>query len=389
MKTHTRISPSGFSRVIACPGSVALSDKCPKGKDSVDSATGTAAHAVGEKCLLSWQNASDWLGKLAPESDIVVDKAMADAVQVYLDEVRSNLGNEKTLFVEQKLDLSWLIPNCKGSSDAVILDKKEKTLYVYDYKNGVGVEVEVEWNAQMLGYAIGAIHAFKKEDIEDVHLIIVQPNLPYEQDRIKKWSISKNDLLFWANNVLKPCIQEAESKTARLAVGSHCRFCPALAVCPKQIEHALTIAKTDFDNPILPDPGSLTPEEIVKVMNVSEVFHNWANSVVQYAQSQAEAGIRLPGYKLVKRKSNRKWINEIEAELALSSVLGDDAYKKTVITVKQAEDKFKALKLDDSILQSNIDKPDNGLSLVPSTDERQEVISTTALEFLDDADFLK
>lgn len=148
---HAVRSASGSKRWMACPGSINMEHGRPN-NSSEAALLGTAAHALGEACLLDKSNAWEWVGgyvRLDPSEEAVVyrpataladspgdrtmivpthaseeglppkgardfpiDADMADAVQVYLDAVREELerlGPDAELQVEQQFDLSWLI----------------------------------------------------------------------------------------------------------------------------------------------------------------------------------------------------------------------------------------------------------------------------------------
>lgn len=148
---HAVRNASGAKRWMNCPGSINMEHGRPN--NSSDAARlGTAAHALGEACLLDGSEAYEWLGgyvrldpteqavvyrpasSLDPESgdrtiivpvhatdegrppkgheDFPIDADMADAVQVYLEAVRDELerlGEHAELQVEKRFNLSWLV----------------------------------------------------------------------------------------------------------------------------------------------------------------------------------------------------------------------------------------------------------------------------------------
>lgn len=140
---HAVRNASGAKRWMSCPGSIRMEDGRPN-NSSEAARLGTAAHALGEACLLDGSDAHDWLGghvRLDPSEqaivlkpagegmmvhvhasgeglppqgheDFPIDANMADAVQVYLDAVRDELerlGEHAELQVEKQFDLSWLV----------------------------------------------------------------------------------------------------------------------------------------------------------------------------------------------------------------------------------------------------------------------------------------
>ena len=78
----------------------------------------------------------------------------------------------------------------------------------------------------------------------------------------------------------------------------------------------------------------------------------------------------MPGYKLVEKRANRKWINETEVSLFLGGLkVGDDDIfePKKVRTPAQME---KKLPSHYSMLEKFVTKESSGLVLVPIEDKR-------------------
>lgn len=394
VREHSRLSCSASERWIHCPASVQLSEKAPPQKESAYALEGTEAHAIAEKCLREWTD--------APESE------MGEAVQVYLDFVRSLITKEeleskkKFMFIEQRFNLDWIHKDCFGSNDCSIFDPDARTLWVIDYKHGQGISVSPEWNSQLMMYALGAqakvwfdfVERNKYaprtwEFIETVKLVIVQPrardNYGDDEKAIRVFEMSAKDLQYWALNILKPATVMVDSENPPIRVGEHCRFCRAIAICPAQVEHAMAVAKTDFKT--LPSPEALTPSEVKRVLDFSGMFDVWLSEVKALAQSKAESGYKIEGYKLVQRKANRKWKSEDVAAQTLGLVLGEEAFEKSLISIAKAEKALKKIK-QDSILEGLWEKPPTGVTLVPESDPRKEVLPSVSI-FLDDADFLQ
>ncbi len=146
---HAVRNASGAKRWMNCPGSINMEHGRPN-NSSEAARLGTAAHALGEACLLDRSEAWEWLGgyvRLDPteqaevyrpahspeegdktmivpthssgegrppkgHEDFPITQDMVDAVQVYLDAVREEierLGEHSELQVEKRFSLSWLV----------------------------------------------------------------------------------------------------------------------------------------------------------------------------------------------------------------------------------------------------------------------------------------
>lgn len=405
-KLHAKLAPSASERWIACPGSIRLAAQVPPQKEKEYTAEGTAAHQIGAACLMSGKDAASHLGEkiVVGNFSFIVDDNMVEAVQVYLDVIRKHKeATDAIMYVEESFDLSWLIPGCFGSSDCALWSTGTKTLYVHDYKHGEGVVVDPEWNSQLMMYALGVLHRIwlgqtdvtrkalpVMKLVDFVELVIVQPRAFHGSGTVRRWKLSTTELVFWALTVLKPAAKATQDPNAPLHVGEHCRFCPAVAVCPEVVRSSMAVAKTTFLDPVLPDPAKLTPEDITKVLKLAEIFGAWSGNVKEYAQSLMEQGTPIPGYKLVQKKANRVWIDEVQAEQRLKQLIGEAAYAKKLLSIAQAEKVLKDTGLDP---KANLDglweKPDKGVVMAPDSDKRQAVQSPALLAFSDTRDFLQ
>ena len=56
------LRPSAAARWIACPASVQLSARMPKGEAGAAAQRGTAIHSLSESCFLTSSTPEEWLG---------------------------------------------------------------------------------------------------------------------------------------------------------------------------------------------------------------------------------------------------------------------------------------------------------------------------------------
>lgn len=379
-KAHAVLGASSSKRWIECPGSIHLSKKAPKGKASSFAMEGTAAHELGERGLKSNTNAADYAGSTI--GGFKVDEEMIDAVQMYLDVVREDLSPNKTLMIEKRFNLSWLYPGMFGTNDACIAEDFG-VLRVYDYKHGAGIAVDVVSNTQLLYYAIGAAfdHSVKAfHDYLEIEMIIVQPRAIHSEGPIRRWTISLTELKKWAVFLREAAIK-TKDLNAPLHVGEHCRFCPALPICPKQYEEAQALAKNDFSNE-LPSPSTLSVEEIAKVIEAESRLKAFIESCKSYAKDAMLKGDMIPGLKLVRGRGSRVWFNEEETIKVAEDfkLKEDDIYTPRLLkSPAQLEKKLGKLAVKELIV-----KREGGILIAPQNDNRKEVVINAALDFKED-----
>jgi len=237
--SHSVNGPSSFSRRRSCPASMQM-ELGIKDKESVYAQEGSAAHALGEKCLETGKQPQDFLGQKFGEfkfpdgkvEEFLVDGDMVEAVQVYVDHCRPLINN--STMIEKKLDLPFLGPDkhsktghVRGTADFISLH--DRILHVVDYKHGKGVVVDVKENIQGLSYGMGAANHFEKEDWDILRITIVQPRA-FGSKQVKSWDASRSDILDW-----KMDFSEAALNTflpdANINPSVDCRFCKALYLC--------------------------------------------------------------------------------------------------------------------------------------------------------------
>lgn len=173
LRAHAFLSCSSSDRWLNCTVAPSLEAK-HKDESSPFAAEGTLAHELAERCLRAGRAAAEIKGDYPAE--------MRDYVQTYVDYVLSIKGE---LLVEQRLDISRWVPDCFGTSDAVVL--LDGVCHIIDLKYGKGVKVFAEQNTQLMLYALGAYDAYDSiyGPLTDFEIHIVQPRL----DHIDSWRI--------------------------------------------------------------------------------------------------------------------------------------------------------------------------------------------------------
>jgi hypothetical protein len=365
---------------------VRLSALAPKQKSSPYAEEGTAAHEVAEICLKSGEDATAYVGKTVYNHKVTAE--MAEAVQVYLDEVRGTLlahhGNGD-LLIEQRFKLDWIDKAMFGTNDASLIVHFD-TLYVFDYKHGAGVAVEALGNKQMRYYALGAA---RNADVQFVEMVIVQPRCPHKDGPVRRERISIDDLIEWQDTELMPAVNDALQDEARLFAGDHCHWCPAKTwldpktgeakQCPALRDQALAVAQTTFgeitddDLVELPDPTELPAAAISKIMASSKLLSTWLAEVHKVAEDLLLSGEEVPDYKLVRGKANRRYKNEDVAQKAAIKAFGDKALQepklRSIAQLEKALGKTATKKFE----AEYVEKPEGKISVAHASDKREPI----------------
>lgn len=388
-EAHSKYGASSAHRWLNCPGSIQLSETVPPQGGSKYALEGTAAHMLGEICLLNSEDAQGYLDTeilLSDGARYPVSQDMIDAVQIYVDYVqkRAKLGE---LFIETRFSLDFIHEGMFGTNDACVYSHTLGMLEVIDYKHGAGIAVSPEDNTQLAYYGLGAANIHDLHPNSEIKLTIVQPRAAGEA--IKSWVTTVGYLEKYAKT-LKKGVKACKAKNPKLAEGSWCRFCPAQAVCPQLEKKALEVAKAEFSGSkiILPEPDNLKPVDIKRILDFSSVLTSWLKSVEGYAANELESGRPVDGYKLVKKRANRKWIGDtIDLERGLKDAIcdafpGDMRATAKIYTKPKLKSPAQLEKLlDKKLVASFCESPDTGNTMVPVSDKRPEVLPTLTSEF--------
>jgi hypothetical protein len=360
-----------------CPGSVRLSAGIAD-PGSVYAAEGTAAHELAEWCLTTTDDAAERVGDEWTVGNHVftVDEEMAQAVQVYVDFVRSEAARGNKLMIEQRFDLSDTVhPGMFGTADAVVYHASTKELVVADYKHGKGYAVEADANPQLLYYAIGAASLIKSPVLK-VTVTIVQPRAFHKSGPIRSWSCGVWDLVEYVG-VLRAAAQATEDPNAPLNPGDWCRFCKARGSCPALRDAAVDASLVEFTTV----PDSLTSEQLAAILDKAGLIEDWISAVRAEALRRAEMGAPPTGWKLVQKRATRRWVFDEEDtanRLRVAYSLPDDKlYTRKLVTPAQIE-KLLPKKMKDSLADLVV-KESSGVTLARESDPREAVAS--GLEF--------
>ena len=290
-----------------------------------------------------------------------------------VDAVIPNTSGGYEVQIEKRFDLSAVHPGCFGTADAVVWHAFSKTLYVFDYKHGAGIAVEVENNPQLLYYGLGALLA-SGYPAKRVKLVIVQPRCDHADGPVRDWEIDAIDLLDFRAD-LKAYAEATQRADAVLVSGDHCKFCAAAPLCPALEKKAQAVAKLEF-SPVL----SYDPAKLAAALDMLDAVDARAKAIREFAYQEAMEGRAPPGYKLVAKRAIRKWSDETALATRLEDTFGDVLYQpRKVRSPAQLEDELTAATF--KTVSDLIIKESSGLALVHVSDKRPAAKLSAAEEF--------
>lgn len=360
---HSEKGASNAERWINCPISVVLSRGMPDETSSY-AEEGTIAHSVCEWKL------RELLGGVVEDKQEPLDEEMIRCTDDYRNFIEEELntakgnGSDAILLIEQELDFGEYVPDSFGTSDAVIISNGQ--LEVIDFKYGKGVPVNAENNPQLRLYALGAYLALGMLYVfTSVKTTVFQPRL----NSISSEELTIEELLDWADNVVKPAANLTDEERTEAKVGPWCRFCKAGSICRARVEEAFTIVDLADTNPAL-----ISDDEIPAILDKLDNAERWIEAIRKYAEEKAiSEGKHWNGYKLVEGRTVRK----ISDQLGAMRVLTDKGYSPDEITTVKLKgigelEKLLGKSAFNEVLGEYVVKPQGAPTLVKETDKRPE-----------------
>lgn len=376
-KKHAKLSASGSHRWLNCAASVALCEKAPPSRESKYAAEGTVAHELLEGILRAHINLSNPFTTLQELRKFHPDKEMVEHVANSYKEIEMRLKDSPgaILLSEEKVDLTHIGPDMFGTVDAAIVDEFGR-LQVWDFKYGAGIPVDPEENTQLLYYAMGIAKKFDY-NFKDVLIGIIQPRAEHERGPVREWVLSIKELRGWEDK-FRDGVEKTKDPLAAFSAGDWCRFCPAKSMCPEISTTALKQAKVDF-SPIVssdvelkePRPLLSDPKQISNTLKGIKKLEVWIEAFKEETQALMERGLKVDGFKLVKKRSIRRWIDEKETIKAFAYRHSADTFMSEPTLLSPAQVEKRGMNKDlVAILTTN---ESSGFTMAPESDKRPEV----------------
>lgn len=390
-RAHATLAPSSAHRWVNCPGSIALARGIEE-SPSVFAAEGTAAHQLAEHCLSAGFDASrfhGWVVETRPKpgtaaihqgkadgvTSFEVDAGMVDAVQTYLDVVREIAEESDDFEIEQRMDITALVPGVFGTGDAIAYRSDLRRVTIVDYKHGQGVPVDVVENEQLLTYAAGVAQRYHNRGVDEVELIIVQPRAPHRDGPVRRW-VTDALTLFEHVVALQVAADRIDNGDQTLNPGDWCKFCKAAPVCPAMADKVFNIIGANIvDGEFfgMDDPATYDSDRLASALRAAPFVKNWLNSVEQFGHAEALRGRMPTGFKLVDKRAIRKWKDDDVAVEALQmlGVSDDDLFETKLRSPAQVEKTIPKKSRD--IVKDLAESKSSGTVLAPVDDPRPAV----------------
>jgi hypothetical protein len=367
MAQHSSIvGGSTAKRVINCPGSVALVAQMPPKPSSVYADTGTLLHNViadvlGGKVI----EVQDFLG--AVHADVTLDQDMIDNKLTPALAALNEIDPDRQMEFETEMVVGFgdLLPGVFGSAD--IIGRIGDTAYIVDWKFGDGVAVDVEENPQLMFYAAAAMRTpaaqWAFERATKVELVIVQP--PY----VKRWETTPRRIQLFEKELMQ-AVKVAQRPDAPLAQGEWCRWCAGKAICP--------IMTGAADRALVSALKSVDAADVSDYLKMADQLEGWIKEVRALAMQTLEAGLPVPGYKLVPKRAMRQWVDENKALEAMRA-MGVNAMELTEMTILSPAKAEKVLKKHKLALpDDHVVSVSSGNTLASEDDPRPAVLQIGA-----------
>lgn len=366
-QAHSPLGPSAAERWLQCPGSVnatrGIADTSSEYADE-----GNFAHDILERARNENKPGSEYIGEISECGRFTVDKEMADAVDYFIGYFSQFESDEE--LNERKVVYDAWVDDGFGTLDAAHLN--DGFWIIADFKYGKGVKVYAEDNPQLKLYALGLYQEWgEMYECQTIKMAIVQPRI----DHIDEWEISIEELLVWADEVVEPIADEANTDTARFVAGEHCRWCKIKGTCKTRFDSIKEGLLDEIED--IRDPNEMSEAELGEAMGFVPLVKKWAADIEARVEALVLAGHEIIGpddlpYKMVAGRSQRIWIDQVAAEKAMRNykIKVGDMYVRKFISPAQAE-KLSSIGKGHPIIKKHVKTVPGKPTLVVGSDNRQ------------------
>lgn len=317
--TALKLKASSANRWMHCSASAVEESSIPD-DTSIYAEEGILLHSKIESLIKDY-NANNF-SDLTEEQKLIVQNAY--------EKIKHLVTNDDIEF-KTEIKVATLDKLRNGIIDLIAYDKKTRTLYIVDHKFGKGTKDYAKNNWQLVIYALAGWAIYK--NASKFVLCINQPTF----DSFSYIELTERELVELEKELIVG-IEKATSQNSMYNPSqTTCKFCKAKSSCPALLDISkkfITKTKTE-----------LTDDDILYVLENSENVKTIINNILSFIDKVESVVVdriqnndNFHGYTSTYSKYVRKLTSESEEKLV--ELLGNDAYKKTLITITEAEKKL-------------------------------------------------
>lgn len=324
---HFRLAPSSAERWLTCPGSLKACEGLPDDA-GLAAQIGSLGHAMVEAELTGTTLADE-------------DQAFFDSLE---PEVRDRLQTDVELCVELVADLPGdksyeqkirhhFVEEHGGTIDVLIYTPEDRTLHVVDFKFGM-LRVDVEDNPQVMCY----LNLGRQLYPQATRFLgsIIQP---WFEKTLQTLEFTEQELAGHELAVLEASVSD------HLEAGDHCKFCPALPMCPTAAQHLKDEISIfpDLIELAAEDPSPESVELACRMYRAYKLAEKGLEGVSAILKNWASKGSNLKPHGIsVSVRSRDKWVADAPERLMINGEY-DGLFETTLLSPAQTR---KTLKLD-------------------------------------------
>ena len=282
--------------------------------------------------------------------------------------------------IETRVSLESIIDGAFGKADIIAIDESNG-LHILDWKFGDGVPVPAEKNKGLMFYAGAALND-PDEDMQDmlkevyddspVFLHIVQPTDRVSREHYHQvWETTVDEIETFVDR-LAEALDKSYDPDAQHKPGDYCRWCAAANTCPANRQLVAATAKKKIDGMDEDELGEFLTQLTMVVALKEKAF--------SFAQKQLEAGVIIPGWKLVQKRATRQW-KDPDAALAYckrSRMKREKYLVETLLSPTQME-KIVSEKVYSKAIAPMVHSASSGVTIAPDSDKRPAVVGSVEL----------
>lgn len=282
----------------------------------------------------------------------------------------------KHILIENRYDVFEYVPLGFGTSDSTIRTKH--VIYVDDLKYGAGVRVTAIKNKQMMLYGLGALKKAYAEGWKEIHTVVMSIYQP-RAGGSSSWQISAEALLAWAEEEVKPKALQAIAGLGDFVAGEHCQFCRARNNCKAFYNEFAELRS-------IKDYREIDETDLANVLNFGPAVASWVKKVREETVLKMQKGNKVKGFKLIKGRGRRSFVNE---DFVVDELVGAgfDSYEIFEPKLRSLTDLEKSLgKNKFNQLLGELITTVEGMPALASEDDDRPAIGKLGADIYDDED---